>query len=98
MPLAVGLGPMAPRRLDRSARCGAHKEQRRSDRARQLRRRHLSGLFDQPGKGELACPVNGNKDVELAFGNLKLGDVDVEEPDRIALEPLPFGLVPFDVR
>lgn len=63
----------------------------------ELRRRYLSSLFDQLGEGELACSVNGDEDVELAFGGLELGDVDVEEPDWVALEPLPFGFVSLDV-
>lgn len=55
------------------------------------------GLVDQLGDGELAGAVDADKQIELAFGGLHLGDIDVEEADRIPLETLPFGLVAFDI-
>ena len=39
--------------------------------------------FDE---GEFARPIDSDEHVELAFGGLHLGDVDMEEADRIALE------------
>jgi hypothetical protein len=36
--------------------------------------------------GELGRPVDADEQVELSFGGLHLGDVDVEEPDGIAFE------------
>jgi hypothetical protein len=38
--------------------------------------------------------INGNEQVELAFGRLHLGNVDVEVADRVALELLPLSLSP----
>jgi len=35
--------------------------------------------------------------VELAFGGLQLGDVDVEEADRVGLELLLGGFLTFDI-
>ena len=40
----------------------------------------------QPDKGKFARPINGNEQIELALGGLHLGDVDVEEADRVAFE------------
>lgn len=40
---------------------------------------------------------NANKQVELAFGGLHLGDIDVEETNRITLEAQPLRLVALDV-
>ena len=45
-------------------------------------------LVHQLHEGELAGPVDGNEEVELSFGGLYLGDVDVEVADRVALERL----------
>ncbi len=47
-------------------------------------------------KGELAGAVDGYEEAELAFGGLHLGDVDVEEADRIRLERLLGCLVALD--
>lgn len=55
------------------------------------------GAFDQLDEGELAGAVDGNEEVELAFGGLHLGDVDVEVSDGIGLEGLLGGLVAFDL-
>jgi len=48
--------------------------------------------------GELGRPVDADEQVELSFCGLHLGDVDVEEPDGVALELLPLGLVTLDIR
>jgi hypothetical protein len=37
-------------------------------------------------EGEFAHPIDSDEHVELAFGGLHLGDIDMEEADRIALE------------
>lgn len=55
------------------------------------------GLVDQPGDCELAGSVDGDEQVQLAFGRLHLRDVHVEEANGISLEALPFGLVAIDV-
>jgi hypothetical protein len=40
----------------------------------------------QFGEGELGGPVDRNEEVELSLLGPHLGDVDVEEADRVALE------------
>lgn len=40
---------------------------------------------------------NANKQVELAFGDLHLGDVHVEETDEMALKALALGFVTLDI-
>jgi hypothetical protein len=55
-------------------------------------------LIDRLGDRELARAVDADEQVELAFGSLHLGDVDVEATDRIALEALTLGLGAPDVR
>ena len=52
-------------------------------------------FFDQFDYGELRSSVDGHEEVELALGGPHLGQVDVEEADRIAVELLPPGLVAF---
>ena len=54
---------------------------------------HLAGLGMEFGEGELGGAVDGNEEVELAFGRLHLGDVEMEVADRIALELLLARLV-----
>ena len=56
------------------------------------------GLFSQLNDSKFAGAVNGYEEKELAFGRLHLGDVDVEETDRVALELRTLGLVPAHVR
>ncbi len=46
------------------------------------------GHVRQAGEGELRGPVDGNEQVELALAGADLGDVEVEEADRIGLELL----------
>jgi len=50
------------------------------------------------GDRELGCPVDAHEEVELSLDGLHLGNVDVEEPDGVALELLALGLVAFDIR
>ena len=54
-------------------------------------------LLDELSDRELAGAVDADEQVELAFGSLHLGNIDVEEPDWIAFEALTFGLVALDV-
>jgi hypothetical protein len=56
------------------------------------------GLLDQLGNRKLAGPVDGNEEIELALCGLNLCDVQVKEPDRVALEALTLGFVAFDIR
>ena len=60
----------------------------------ELPRRSSIGLADQLGDRELAGAVDADEQVESAFGCLNLGDINVKEADRIALEAL--SLWPFD--
>src|ERR1700722_5835399 len=54
--------------------------------------------FDvQRSEGELAGAVDGDEEVELAFGGLHFGDVDMEEADGIGFESLPDRLVSLDL-
>ena len=56
------------------------------------------GCFDvQRSEGELAGAVDGDEEVELAFGGLHFGDVDMEEADGIGFESLPDRLVSLDL-
>ena len=62
-------------------------------------------LVDQLGDRELARAIDADEQVQLALtsgrlrpGGLHLGDVDVEEADRVALKALPLRLVALDVR
>lgn len=45
-------------------------------------------------KGELAGAVDGNEEMKLALLSADLGNVDVEEAERIALELAFSGLSP----
>ena len=49
-------------------------------------------------EGELADPVNGDDHVELALCRLNLGNVDMKEADRVALERGLGRLLTFDLR
>ena len=51
-------------------------------------------LVDQLGDRELAGTVYADEQVELAFGGMHLGDIDVKEADRVALEALRLGRRP----
>ncbi len=48
--------------------------------------------------GELGRSINAHEEIELPFSFLHLGDIDVEEPDGVALELLALGLVALDIR
>ena len=61
-------------------------------------RRGSPSLLDQLHDGEFARAINGDIEIELAFGGLDLGDIDVEIADWIGLEPLLGGLVALDLR
>jgi hypothetical protein len=56
------------------------------------------GPFHEFHYGELRGAVDGYEEVELAFGGSHLGQVDVEEADRIGVELLGARLVPLDLR
>ena len=51
----------------------------------------------QLGEDEFARAVDGDEEVELAFLGADLGDVDVEEADRVGLEGLLARLVAVDL-
>ncbi len=55
------------------------------------------GLVDQLRDRELARAIDADEQVELAFGGLHLGDIDVEEANWVALEALSLRLVALDV-
>ena len=54
-------------------------------------------LVDQLGDGELARAVDADEQIELAFGSLHLGNIDVEEANGVALEALALWLVALDI-
>lgn len=53
---------------------------------------------NQLSNGELGCPVDADEQIELPFTGLHLHDIDVEEADGVALEPLPLRLFTLDIR
>ena len=55
------------------------------------------GFFHEFDHSELRSPIDGDQQVELAFGGPPLGQVDVEEADRIRVELLPARLVTLDL-
>lgn len=55
------------------------------------------GLFDELGHGRLARTVDADKQIQLSLRSLHLGDVDVEEPNRVALELLRPGASPPEI-
>ena len=56
------------------------------------------GALHEFNDSELRCAVDGYEQVELALGGPHLGQIDVEEADRIGVELLPARLVPLDLR
>lgn len=56
------------------------------------------GFLDQLCHREFAGAIDGHKEIEFALFGPDLGNVDVEEADRVALELLPLRLVTFDIR
>lgn len=66
---------------------------RRDHIAQELRRSHLVGPRMEFGECELGRPVDGHEEIELAFGCLHFGNVDMEVSNGVALELLLGGLV-----
>lgn len=60
-------------------------------------RRYGGGFVREPGKGELRGAVDANVQIQLALRRPHLGDVDMEEADRIGFELLPGRLVALDI-
>ena len=54
--------------------------------AQEVAGRASLGLAMELDIGEFARAIYGDEQIELAFGGLHLGDVDVEVADRVALE------------
>ena len=61
------------------------------------RRRGPARLSDDLDESEFACAINGDIEVQLAFGSLHLGDIDMKIADRIGLELLLDRLDAFDI-
>ena len=55
-------------------------------------------LLNKLGHGKRARAVDADEQVKLTFSSLHLGDVDVKEADRVALELRPLRLVALDMR
>lgn len=55
------------------------------------------GAFLEVGESEFGCPINGNEELELAFGSLNLGNIDVKVADRVGFEFLLRRLVTVDI-
>ena len=64
----------------------------------ELSSRSPVSLVDQLRHRELAGAIDADEEIELAFGGLHLGDIHVEEADRIALEALALRLVTVNIR
>ena len=62
------------------------------------RRGHAVCFFSELGEGEFAGPVDGHEEEELSLRGLDLGDVDMEEADRVCLERFLGRLVAFGIR
>ena len=56
------------------------------------------GCFNELSDGEFGRAVNAHIEIELTFSRLHLGNVDMEEPDGVALELLSLRFVALDVR
>ena len=54
-------------------------------------------LFNELGHGELTSSVYAHEEIELSFDSLHLCNIDVEEPNRVALELLATRFVPLDI-
>src|SRR5271165_2450279 len=67
-------------------------------REEESRGRDAIGILDKLRESELRRSVYGDVEVKLSFRRLHLGDVDMEEADRIGLELLLCGFVAFNVR
>ena len=55
-------------------------------------------LLNKLGHGKRARAADADEQVKLTFSSLHLGDVDVKEADRVALELRPLRLVALDMR
>ena len=55
-------------------------------------------LVDKLGDRKFNRAVDADEQIELAFSGLHLGDIDVKEADRVALEALSLRLVALNVR
>jgi hypothetical protein len=55
------------------------------------------GPSDELDEGEFSCPINDDIEVELAFGGLHFGNIDMEVADRVGFELPLCGLVAFNV-
>jgi len=64
---------------------------------KELPRSLAIGIFDELSDSVFAGPVNAYEEIELALDSLDLGDIYVEEADRVALELLTFWLVTIHV-
>ena len=56
------------------------------------------GFLNQLCDSELAGPIDGDEEIQLAFSSLDLGNIDMKKADGIAFETLSFGLVSLHVR
>ena len=65
--------------------------------AQELGGRHLACLLMQFDKSELGRSVNRDKEIQLAFGGLHLGDIDVKITNRVGFEFLLDRLVALDI-
>ena len=53
--------------------------------------------FHELAHSELAGAIDADKEIKLSFSGLHFCDVDMKEPDRVALELLTLWFVPFDI-
>jgi len=59
--------------------------------------RSAIGLVDQLLDRKLAGALNADEQLQLPFGGLHFNDIQVEEPDRVALETLPLRFVALNI-
>ena len=58
----------------------------------------LSAFFNELGHSKFVRAVESDEEMDLALGRLHVCDINVKEPDRIALELLAPQLVPGHIR
>ncbi len=76
--------------------CGMQGIRHRSDQITQrLGRHHLAGPLLPCHIGELAGPVEGNKEIAPALGRLRFCDIDVAVADWVGLEYLGMTAITF---
>jgi hypothetical protein len=68
-------------RVDGTGNCGGEITQ-------ELGCRHFASFLMQFDIGQLGCPVDSNKKIELAFGGLHLGDIEMEVTDWVGFKLL----------